>query len=60
MNGLLYCFKEGFSKVFSKKGAVMTVASICIAAAVLTLSGCFPHSESTQPHSHSGSAATPK
>lgn len=41
MNGLLYCFKEGFSKVFSKKGAVMTVASICIAAAVLTLIGLF-------------------
>ena len=34
-------FFLNFSKVFSKKGAVMTVASICIAAAVLTLIGLF-------------------
>lgn len=42
MNEFLYYLKEGFFKAFSKKSNItMTVASICIAAAVLTLVGLF-------------------
>lgn len=42
MNRFLYYLKEGFSKVFSRNGNItMTAASVCIAAAVLTLVGLF-------------------
>lgn len=42
MNEFLYYLKEGFSKVFSKRGNVTgTAASVCITAAVLAIAGIF-------------------